>query len=114
MVVTDTFFPASVERVGLMVQDTPMQDDGQQVADEIEVEVELVEVLDTAQDMETVAEAATEVEVEEIDEAVATDDFHVCVDGHQFESDPGPGPGPSLGPFCSDILSWLRYCTLVK
>lgn len=110
----ETFFSVSVERVGLIVQDTPMQDEGQQFADEmVEVEELVEDELDVAHEMETDAEPAAEVEVEKtVDEAVA-DDFQVCVGGHQPESDPGPGPGPSLGPFCSDILSWLRCCTLV-
>lgn len=111
--VMDTFFSVSVERVGLIVHDTPMQDEGQQDADEIVEVVELVEdELDAVQETETDAEPAADVEVEEVDETAA-DDFQACVGGHQPESDPGPGPGPSLGPFCSDILSWLRCCTLV-
>lgn len=108
----DTFFSVSVERLGLIVQDTPMQDEGQQVADEmVEVEELVADELDAVQDTET--EPAAEVEVEEFDETAAVD-FHVCVDGvHQPASDPGPGPGPSLGPFCSDILSWSRCCALL-
>lgn len=106
--VTDTFFPVSVERLGLI--DTPMQDKGQQVADVL-VEEELVgDELDVAQETEMDAEPVAEVEVDD-EVAVAVvdddddDDFQVCVGGHQPESEPGPGPGPSLGPFCSDILS---------
>lgn len=106
---TDTFFPVSVERLGLIVQDTPIHDEGQQVVDElIEVE-ELVDELDAEQETET----DVEVGVDEVDDEAAADDFQVCVLGHQLESEPGPGPGPSLGPFCSDILSWLRCCKLV-
>lgn len=109
----DTFFSVSVERAGLIVQDTPMQDEGQQVADEmVEVEELVADELDAAQETETDAEPAAEVEVEEFDETAAVD-FQVCVDGHQPPSDPGPGPGPSLGPFCSDILSWSRCCALL-
>lgn len=111
--VTDTFFPVSVERLGLIVQDTPMQDEGQQVADElVEVEELVEDELDAEQETETDAEPAAEVVVDEVDDEAA-DDFQVCVLGHQPESEPGPGPGPSLGPFCSDILSWLRCCKLV-
>lgn len=111
----ETFFSVSVERVGLIVQDTPMQDEGQQFPDEmVEVEELVDDELDVAQEIETDAEPAAEVEVEETVEDAVADDFQVCVGGHQPESDPGPGPGPSLGPFCSDILSWLRCCcTLV-
>lgn len=115
--VTDTFFPVSVERLGLIVQDTPMQDEGQQVADElVEVEELVEDELDVEQETETDAEPAAEVVdevVDEVDDEAAADDFQVCVFGHQPESEPGPGPGPSLGPFCSDILSWLRCCRLV-
>lgn len=106
--VTDTFFPVSVERLGLI--DTPMQDRGQQVADVlVEVEELVGDELDVAQETEMDAQPATEVEVDdEVAAAVADDDddddFQVWV-GHQPESEPGPGPGPSLGPFCSDILS---------
>lgn len=86
-----------------------MQDEGQQVADEIvEVEELVADELDAAQDTET----EPEVEVDEFDETAAVD-FQVCVDGHQPPSEPGPGPGPSLGPFCSDILSWSRCCALL-
>lgn len=112
--VTDTFFPVSVERLGLIVQDTPMQDEGQQVADELaEVEEFVEDELDAEQETETDAEPAAEVGVDEVDDEAVADDFQVCVFGHQPESEPGPGPGPSLGPFCSDILSWLRCCKLV-
>lgn len=98
--VTDTFFPVSVERLGLIV---PMQDEGQQVAELTEVEELVEDELDAEQETET-DEPAPEVGVDVVDE-VAADDFQVCVVGHQPESEPGPGPGPSLGPFCSDILS---------
>lgn len=110
----DTFFSVSVERVGLIVQDTPMQDEGQQVADEmVEVEELVAAELDAAQETETDAEPAAEVEeLDEFDETAAVD-FQVCADGHQPPSEPGPGPGPSLGPFCSDILSWSRCCALL-
>lgn len=112
--VTDTFFPVSVERLGLIVQDTPMHDEGQQVADElIEVEELVEDELDAEQETETDAEPAAEVGIDAVDDEAAADDFQVCVVGHQLESEPGPGPGPSLGPFCSDILSWLRCCRLV-
>lgn len=108
--VTDTFFPVSVERLGLI--DTPTQGKGQQVADVlVEVEELVGDELDVTQETETDAEPAAEVEVED-EVAAATaddddddDDFQVCVADHQPESEPGPGPGPSLGPFCSDILS---------
>lgn len=111
--VTDTFFPVSVERLGLIVQDTPMQDDGQQVADElVEVEELVEDELDAEQETETDAEPVAEVGVDEVDSEAVADDFQDCVLGHQVESEPGPGPGPSLGPFCSDILSWLRCCKL--
>lgn len=114
-----------MERLGLIVQETPMHDEEQQLADElIELVDELVvdEPLDVAQETETDAEpttaaaaaAATAVEVDEVDDVVAADDFQGCVGGHQpADSEPGPGPGPSLGPFCSDILSWLRCCKRV-
>lgn len=111
--VTDTFFPVSVERLGLIVQDTPMQDEGQQVADElVEVEELVEDELDAEQETETDAEPAAEVGVDEVDDEAVADDFQDCVVGHQVESEPGPGPGPSLGPFCSDILSWLCCCKL--
>lgn len=110
--VTDTFFPVSVERLGLIVQDTPMQDEGQQVAELAEVEELVEDELDAEQETET-DEPAAEVGVDVVDDEVAADDFQVCVVGHQLESEPGPGPGPSLGPFCSDILSWLRCYKLV-
>ena len=122
--VTDTFFPVSVERLGLI--ETPMQDRGQQVADVLVEVEELVgdELELVAQETET--DAGPAAEGAEVDDEVAAavaaddddaDDFQVCVDGHQPESEPGPGPGfrhspiscasfgPSLGPFCSDILS---------
>lgn len=109
--VTETFFPVSVGRLGLI--DTPMQDRGQQVADVLVEVEELVgdELELVAQETETDAgPAAAEVEADDEAAAVATDDddvddFQVCVADHQPESVPGPGPGPSLGPFCSDILS---------
>jgi len=89
-----------------------MHDEGQQVA-EVEEFVEDAE-LDAEQETETDAEpAAVAVAVDEVDDEAATDDFQVCVLDHQLESEPGPGPGPSLGPFCSDILSWLRCWRLV-
>lgn len=107
--VTDTFFPVSVERLGLI--DIPMQGKGQQVADVlVEVEELVGDELDVTQETETDAEPAAEVEVEvaaaaDDDDDDDDDDFQVCVADHQPESEPGPGPGPSLGPFCSDILS---------
>ncbi|KMQ97675.1 hypothetical protein RF55_1983 [Lasius niger] len=103
-----------------------MQDRGQQVADVLVEVEELVgdELELVAQETET--DAGPAAEGAEVDDEVAAavaaddddaDDFQVCVDGHQPESEPGPGPGfrhspiscasfgPSLGPFCSDILS---------
>lgn len=104
--VTDTFFPVSVERLGLI--DTPMQDRGKQIADVlVEVEELVGDELDVAQETEMDAEPAAKVEVDDEFAVVDDDDdddFQVWV-GHQPESEPGPGPGPSLGPFCSDILS---------
>jgi len=117
--VTDTFFPVSVERLGLIVQEMPMHDEGQQFAEELVEVEELVvdepdaEAHETEMDAEAPAVAAAAVEVDEVDDVAATEDFHACVGGHQAASEPGPGPGPSLGPFCSDILSWLRCCKLV-
>jgi len=118
-----------VERLGLIVQEMPMHDEGQQFAEELVEVEELVvdepdaEAHETEMDAEppaaaaaaaaAVAAAAAAVEVDEVDDVPATEDFHVCVGGHQADSEPGPGPGPSLGPFCSDILSWLRCCKLV-
>lgn len=91
-----------------------MQDEGQQVAGElVEVDELVADELDAAQETETDAEPAAEVEVDEVDDEAAVDDFQVCVGDHQPESVPGPGPGPSLGPFCSDILSWSRCDRLV-
>lgn len=91
-----------------------MQDEGQQAADELaEVEEFVEDELDAGQETETDAEPAAEVGADEVVDEAAADDFQVCVFGHQPESEPGPGPGPSLGPFCSDILSWVRCCKLV-
>lgn len=91
-----------------------MQDEGQQVADELaEVEEFVEDELDAGQETETDAEPAAEGGVDEVVDEAAADDFQVCAFGHQPESEPGPGPGPSLGPFCSDILSWVPCCKLV-
>lgn len=95
--------PDSVERLGLIVQETPTHDERQQVADElVDVDELVVDELDATQETETQAEPAIEVEIDEVDDVAVADDFQVCVVlCHQpEESEPGPGPGgPSLGPF---------------
>lgn len=105
--VTETFFPASVERVVVIVE-LPIDEEEQQVEEDVGETDEADPVVGAvaaavAQEAETEVEPPLVPEVEDDDEFDPTepDDFQDCVDGHQ----PGPGPGPSPGPFCSDILS---------
>lgn len=111
IVVTETFFPVSEERAAVIVHPPGVEE--QQLVEEVG------EVVVAREEVEVVHEAETEAElsgaVEPVDEEVAVQEFvfQDCEAGHQPEPGPGPGPGPSLGPFCSDILSWLICRTLV-
>lgn len=110
IVVTETFFPVSEERAAVIVHPPGVEE--QQL-------VEVGEVVVAREEVEVVHEAETEAElsdaVEPVDEEVAVQEFvfQDCEAGHQPGPGPGPGPGPSLGPFCSDILSWSICRTLV-
>lgn len=106
IVVTETFFPVSVERVAVIVHECPSGVEEQQLEEDAAEVVIVREEVEVVQDAETEAElsgAAGPVD-EEADAAVFV--FQDEEPGHQPGLGPGPGPGPSLGPFCSDILSW--------
>lgn len=109
---TETFFPVSEERAAVIVH--PPGVEGQQLVEVGEVvvareeEVEVVHV-----EAETEAELSDAVEPVDEEAAVQEFAFQDCEAGHQPGPGPGPGPGPSLGPFCSDILSWSIRRTLV-
>lgn len=119
IVVTETFFPVSQERAAVIVHDGPPGVEVQQLVEEVAEVVVAKEEVEVVQDEETEAELSGAAELTEladvadVEAAVQEFVFQDCEAGHQPGPGPGPGPGPSLGPFCSDILSWLFCRTLV-
>ena len=104
--VTETFFPVSVERVAVIVHECPPGVEEQQVDEDVAEVVVAREEVEVVQDAETEAELSGAVELVDDELDVAEFAFQDCEEaGHQPGPGPGPGPGPSLGPFCSDILS---------
>lgn len=114
---TETFFPVSEERAAVIVQEGPLAGvEEQQLVEDVDEVVVGREEVDVVQDAETEAELSEAAEPAELADEEAEQEFAFqdCEEaGHQPGPGPGPGPGPSLGPFCSDILSWFFCHTLV-